>query len=356
MLTRPTVADVFAYRRIVDQRMARLLGELAGDAAKEIGCVVELGLQHEQQHQELILTDLKYLFSCNPLWPAYRESSDDGPAPRIGPSGWSAYGGGITEIGHEGRSFAFDNERPRHKALIRPFELQDRLVTAGEFLAFVEDDGYGRSDLWLSLGWATRKEQGWTAPLYWVERDGAWSQFTLGGLKPLRLDEPVCHLSYFEADAFARWSGARLPTETEWEHAAAGVDPELRFAPAGRFHPASAVTGGERRGSGSSCTARSGNGRRALTRPIPGIEPPRARSANTTASLCAINTSCAAARASPRPAIRDPRIATSFRPRRVGNSPGCDWLATSRSDLVHPSRLDRDNVAARDRVRCGPRR
>lgn len=249
VLTRPTVADVLAYRRTVDQRMARLLGELAGEAAKEVGRVVELGLHHEQQHQELMLTDLKYLFSCNPLRPVYRESSDDGPAASAEPSGWSSYRGGITEIGHEGRGFAFDNERPRHKTLIRPFELQDRLVTAGEFLEFMEDGGYRRADLWLSLGWAVRTEQAWTAPLYWVERDGGWNQFTLGGLKPLRLDEPVCHISYFEADAFARWSGARLPTEAEWEHAAAGVDPDLRFAPAGRFHPAPAArtAGGDRR-------------------------------------------------------------------------------------------------------------
>ena len=244
VLTRPTVADVLAYRRIVDQRMARLLDELAGDAAEEVGRVVELGLQHEQQHQELMLTDLKYLFSCNPLWPTYRESPDDGPARSVEPSGWTAHEGGVVEIGHGGRGFAFDNERPRHKTLIRPFELQNRLVTAGEFLEFMEDGGYRRADLWLSLGWASKKEQGWTAPLYWVERHGGWSQFTLGGLKPLRLDEPVCHISYFEADAFARWSGARLPTEAEWEHAAAGGDPELRNAPVGRFHPAPAATSG----------------------------------------------------------------------------------------------------------------
>jgi ergothioneine biosynthesis protein EgtB len=250
VLTRPTVADVFAYRRTVDQRMARLLGELAGEAAEEVGRVVELGLQHEQQHQELMLTDLKYLFSCNPLWPTYRESSDDGPARSVEPSGWTAYDGGVVEIGHEGRGFAFDNERPRHKALIRPFELQNRLVTAGEFLEFVEDGGYRRADLWLSLGWATRKEQAWTAPLYWVEQDGRWHQFTLGGLKPLRPDGPVCHISYFEADAFARWSGARLPTEAEWEHAASGVAPDLGRAAAGRFHPAPAAPTGDRAGIG----------------------------------------------------------------------------------------------------------
>ncbi|MDG3002613.1 ergothioneine biosynthesis protein EgtB [Paludisphaera mucosa] len=248
VLTRPSVAEVFAYRRAVDERMARLLREVDGDAAEEIGRVVELGLQHEQQHQELMLTDLKYLFSCNPLWPTYRPSEDDAPAATTDDSGWSTHGGGIVKVGHDGGTFAFDNERPRHDALIGAFELQDRLTTVGEFLQFVEDGGYRRPDLWLSLGWATRKEQGWTAPLYWVEREGAWSQFTLGGLKPLRLDEPVCHISFFEADAFARWMGSRLPTEAEWEHAAAGVIPGGRSGMPGRFHPipASPVRGASR--------------------------------------------------------------------------------------------------------------
>jgi ergothioneine biosynthesis protein EgtB len=237
LLTRPTVAEVFHYRQAVDERMLRLLSTLTHDAAAEAAIVVELGINHEQQHQELLLTDIKHMFSCNPLWPAYRSPPAKLRATSHEPSGWSAHSGGVAEIGHEGSAFAFDNERPRHKVFLQPFEIQRRLVTAGEFLDFMSNDGYRRPELWLSLGWSTLRDQNWTAPLYWVQQDGQRWQFSLNGLRPLNQDEPVCHVSYFEADAFARWAGARLPTEAEWEHAAIGTDLQGSFLESEHFHP-----------------------------------------------------------------------------------------------------------------------
>jgi ergothioneine biosynthesis protein EgtB len=219
--------------------MAHLLNSLRDSESEEIARVVELGINHEQQHQELILTDLKHAYSCNPLWPAYRQLSPGLETTHARTSGWSSFSGGVVEIGHAGRAFAFDNERPRHKTFLQPFEIQNRLVTAGEFLNFVNDGGYRHPGLWLSLGWSIVRDQQWTAPLYWVERDGNWHEFTLGGLRRLNVDEPVCHVSYFEADAFARWSGARLPTEAEWEHAATGLEVQGSFAESGWYHPAS---------------------------------------------------------------------------------------------------------------------
>ena len=224
LLTRPTVSEVFEYRHAVDQRMSRLLNSLSLDDLQEAGRVVELGINHEQQHQELLLTDIKHVFSCNPLWPAYRRMPAGAAATSTKSYGWSAHKGGVVEIGNEGSAFAFDNECPRHKVFLQPFEIGERLVTTGEFLEFVNDDGYLRPDLWLSLGWSTVRDQKWTAPLYWIEQDGQWYQFSLGGLCPLNAAEPLCHVSYFEAEAFARWSGARLPTEAEWEHAATGLE------------------------------------------------------------------------------------------------------------------------------------
>jgi ergothioneine biosynthesis protein EgtB len=237
LLTRPTVAEVFEYRRAVDQRIGRLLSCVSDDDATAMAPVVELGIHHEQQHQELMLTDIKHVLSCNPLWPAYRKSA---PAPQtaVESAGWCSEQGGVVEMGHAGETFGFDNEGPRHQVFLRPYAMQDRLVTAGEFLQFVNGGGYRRPDLWLSLGWSIAREQKWTAPLYWVELDGEWNEFTLAGLRPLNAAEPVCHVSYFEADAFARWRGARLPTEAEWEHAAADIVPQGSFVEGGRYHPA----------------------------------------------------------------------------------------------------------------------
>ena len=247
LLTRPTVAEVFEYRHAVDERMARLLQSLGDDGSRdgsqEMASVIELGINHEQQHQELMLTDIKHAFSCNPLFPAYRQSPAGTSPSKPEPGGWSSFDGGVVEIGYAGRMFAFDNERPRHKTFVQPFQIRNRLATNREFLEFMNDGGYRRPELWLSLGWSTLREQQWAAPLYWIERDGSWHEFSLGGLRPLNLDEPACHVSYFEADAFARWSGARLPTEAEWEHAASPLDlsgsfVDGSFVESEHYHPA----------------------------------------------------------------------------------------------------------------------
>jgi ergothioneine biosynthesis protein EgtB len=236
LLTRPTVAEVFAYRHAIDEQMAKLL---ASEPDTELAQVIELGIQHEQQHQELILTDLKYLLSCNPLAPIYR-SVERPAAVKQRPVHWKSIDARVVSIGHAGDGFAFDNERPRHEVLLRPFALQDRLVTSAEYLEFIHDGGYDRPELWLSLGWATVREQRWRAPLYWMERDGAWHEFTLNGLSVLEGDAPVTHVSYFEADAYARWAGARLPTEAEWEHAASHTPLAGSFVERKLFHPSSA--------------------------------------------------------------------------------------------------------------------
>ncbi len=241
LLTRPTVAEVFDYRHAVDRQLARMLAEL-GDEDQDLLRLVETGIYHEQQHQELLLTDIKHVFSCNPLFPAYRDAVGTNLESPCVPDGKTAFEGGLIHIGHSGESFAFDNERPRHQVFLKPYHLHNRLVTNAEYQEFIDDGGYERADLWLSLGWATVGEQGWTAPLYWYKDKGEWSEFTLGGLRPLRGDEPVCHVSYFEADAYARWSGYRLPTEGEWEHAASAQAVDGSFVESEHFHPSVAAT------------------------------------------------------------------------------------------------------------------
>jgi ergothioneine biosynthesis protein EgtB len=234
VLTRPTVAEVFAYRQAIDRAMQEFL---ASHADAEMAQVVELGIQHEQQHQELILTDVKYMFGCNPLGPVYRELGAQRPARPREPAGWTAFPGGITSLGNDGSGFAFDNERPRHRVFLRPFELQDRLVSSGEYLEFIEAGGYEKPELWLSLGWSTMRQHGWRAPLYWSMHDGEWHEFTLGGSRPVELGSPLTHVSYFEADAYARWRGLRLPTEAEWELAATDRPQDGSFAESQHFHP-----------------------------------------------------------------------------------------------------------------------
>ena len=232
LLTRPGLEEVIEYRRHVDSLMTGVLEK--GDPTG----IVELGLNHEQQHQELLLTDIKHLFSRNPLQPVYSDALPSTAGTERAPDArWLAFEGGTRGLGHDGTGFSFDNERPRHEVAIRPFELASRPVTNGEFLEFIEDGGYGRPDIWLSDGWSTVMKSHWGAPLYWVERDGAWSLFTLAGPRSLNRAEPVAHVSYYEADAFARWSGARLPTEAEWEVAAATVAVEGNFVESGRLHP-----------------------------------------------------------------------------------------------------------------------
>jgi ergothioneine biosynthesis protein EgtB len=233
LLSRPTVEEVYRYRAHVDERMRRLLD----DASASTASLVVLGLNHEQQHQELLLTDIHHAFSCNPLKPAYRrrEGPANGrPAPR---ARWVDCPGGVHEIGHTGDGFAYDNEGPRHRIFLEAFRLQSRLVTCGEYLAFMEDGGYRRPELWLSDGWDACRAKGWTAPLYWEPEGGRWQQQTLNGLHPVGAGEPVCHISYYEADAFARWAGARLPTEAEHEAAANTCPLEGSFVDADCLHP-----------------------------------------------------------------------------------------------------------------------
>ena len=223
LLTRPSHSQVIAYRAHVDAGLERLFAAgLASDSA--IAALIETGIQHEQQHQELLLTDILALFAANPLRPAYREQRPT-PAPvRI--EGFVELPGGIHKTGHLGDSFAWDNESPRHDALVHPFALARSLITNGEWLTFMEAGGYSQPLLWLADGWATVKREGWNAPLYWEKRDGIWQQMTLEGLQPVDRDAPVAHISCFEADAYARYAGARLPTEFEWE-AACMAHPDL---------------------------------------------------------------------------------------------------------------------------------
>ena len=234
LLTRPSLAEVLAYRANVDQRMARLVPTVLDHAA--LCSLIELGLQHEQQHQELLVTDVKHLLSCNSTFPAYGTAADSAGdlalAPATEPFGWLTLNGGLVDIGHRGDGFAFDNEGPRHRTYLAPYALASRLVTNAEWQAFVEDGGYDNPAHWLAEGWDWRVAQRLEHPLYWHRLDsGVWHAFTLAGLQPLRGDLPMVHLSYYEADAYARWVGARLPTEAEWEHAAqfAGADGGNRY-------------------------------------------------------------------------------------------------------------------------------
>ncbi len=236
LLSRPTVDVVGAYRDHVGAAMARFIGRAPEPAWGEAAPLLELGAHHEQQHQELLLMDIKHVFSINPLLPAYHA-----PQPQItastAPPGWFDHGGGLVEIGHCGPGFAFDNETPRHKVWLEPFRLAARPVSCGEYLEFIEAGGYRQPEFWLSDGWATVQQQGWEAPLYWQREEGHWSIFTLSGKRLLNPSEPVCHVSFFEADAFAKWAGKRLPSEAEWEIAAEGVRVSGNFADRRLFHP-----------------------------------------------------------------------------------------------------------------------
>ena len=235
LLSRPTVREIMDYRRHVDERMQELL---AGAISEELDFLVRLGLNHEQQHQELMLTDIKHVFAQNPLFPALKRKAAASTGATVPELGFIAQPGGIQEIGARGDSFCFDNETPRHRVLIRDFALASRPVTNGEYLEFIRDGGYETTTLWLSDGWGTVCEQGWQRPLYW--QPSLEEEFTLGGLQPLDPNAPVCHVSYYEADAFARWAGARLATEAEWELAAADSAIAGNFVESGELHPVSA--------------------------------------------------------------------------------------------------------------------
>ncbi len=222
LLTRPSAERVLAYRAHVDEALEKLLAQSPSPRA-EIGRLIEIGINHEQQHQELLLTDILALFAANPLRPAYQQRQPLEARTGADTVGWIEFGAGIRSIGHEGPGYSWDNEGPRHTVLIHPFRLADRLVTNAEWLEFMRDGGYRTASLWLADGWTLINREEWQAPRYWEERDGGWRQMTLSGLHPIELNAPVCHVSYHEADAFARWAGKRLPTEFEWEVAAAGI-------------------------------------------------------------------------------------------------------------------------------------
>jgi ergothioneine biosynthesis protein EgtB len=226
LLSRPSAERVLAYRGHVDEALGRL-AEIGLDPGSDVARLIEIGINHEQQHQELLLTDILALFAANPLRPAYVEpprAQAVGSAPDE--AGWIEFAGGIVQAGHNGEGYAWDNEAPRHDVLIHPFRIADRLVTNAEWLEFMADDGYAAASLWLADGWNTVKREGWRSPLYWEESDGGWRMMTLHGLIPVEAAAPVCHVSYYEADAFARWAGHRLPTEFEWEFSASGLRAE----------------------------------------------------------------------------------------------------------------------------------
>ncbi len=238
LVTRPTVAEVFAYRAHVDAALRTLIERIGDDSHHPAFPVIELGLHHEQQHQELMLTDIKHVFWMNPLRPAYTPRR--AAAHASDPASWVTAAAGIHRIGHDADGFSFDNELPTHRVYVESFSLADRLVTNADWLAFIEDRGYHRPELWLSNGWATVRASSWEAPLYWERTPDGWTEFTLAGTHPVDPGAPVCHVSYYEADAFARWAGARLPTEAEWEIAAKNHTIDGEFVDARNFHPAPA--------------------------------------------------------------------------------------------------------------------
>lgn len=238
--SRPTLEEVLAFRGYVDDQVACLLTSSTPEELPPLVSLVELGINHEQQHQELIFTDIKHAFWTNPLQPGYQNRPIEVKHSTLPPFTWVDFEGGLHEIGFHGPHFAFDNERPRHKIYLEPFRIASRLVTNGEYLEFLQDGGYRRPELWLSDGWDAVVANQWVAPLYWEQTDAGWVVFTLAGTRELRPEEPVGHVSYYEADAFARWSGARLPSEAEWEVAAEGLPVEGNLLESGRYHPAPA--------------------------------------------------------------------------------------------------------------------
>jgi ergothioneine biosynthesis protein EgtB len=242
LISRPTVAETYRYRDHIDECVIDLIANADEKSLAEIEPILILGFHHEQQHQELLVTDIKHVFAQNPLHPIFEARKSSGESNGIVPQNFIEFDEATVFIGHEGPGFSYDNEGPRHRALIPAFTLASRPTTNGEYIEFIEAGGYRRPEFWLSLGWMTVNEQRWQAPFYWEKRDGVWWNFTLSGFRPVDENEPVTHVSYFEADAFANWSGARLPTEFEWERVASDLPIDGNFVEGGRFHPAPAQT------------------------------------------------------------------------------------------------------------------
>ncbi|MEQ9548562.1 MAG: ergothioneine biosynthesis protein EgtB [Coleofasciculus sp. G3-WIS-01] len=239
-LSRPTVAEVYRYRAYVDEAIQSLIAANPGNS--ELEALIILGLNHEQQHQEFLLTNIKHIFGNNPLRPVYNPNLPIPPAPSVvKPLDWLNYPAQLYEIGHNDEGFAFDNEQPRHQVYLQAYQLASRLITNGEYLEFIQASGYNNPDYWLSEGWTAARSQQWQAPLYWEQIDGDWWLITLGGMRRLNENEPVCHLSFYEADAYARWAGKRLPTEAEWETATANVPVGGNLLETGLLHPTPAT-------------------------------------------------------------------------------------------------------------------
>lgn len=236
-LARPTISEIFSYRKHVDSGMEYLFAQ-SDHNKNELLAIIELGLHHEQQHQELLLMDIKYNYFCCPLKPAYLEAEKP-LSQKCDDIHWHEQEEGIFSIGHNSDNFCYDNEKPDHKVFIQGFKIANRLVTNGEFLQFIEDNGYQRPDLWLSDGWGTVQREQWQHPLYWSKKSDTWTEFSLYGEQPLDLNDPVCHISYFEADAYARWRGSRLPTEAELEIQLKNTAVEGNFFDNGILHPIS---------------------------------------------------------------------------------------------------------------------
>lgn len=244
-LSRPTIEEIYRYRAYVDQHMLELIDTVTQTNIQEFSTRLTLGIHHEQQHQELLLTDIKHILSANPLRPAYFTESKpllsaDRTVAKPDQPNWLSYHGGLFKIGYDGDGFAFDNETPRHETYLHDYQVCSRLVTNEEYLEFIDSGAYTQPQYWLSDGWIAVRKGAWQAPLYWERINGEWWIMTLSGLQPLAAQEPVCHVSFYEADAYARWRGQRLPSEAEWEHIAASVEVNGNLQEQGRYHPEAA--------------------------------------------------------------------------------------------------------------------
>ncbi len=236
LISRPTVKEVFEYRNYIDHNMIEFLDNVDEDSFNKIKVVIEIGLNHEQQHQELMLTDIKHLFSMNPLYPVYKQFNKADQI-EVSNGNWIDFKEGIYNVGYDKDGFFYDNEKPAHKLYLNAFSIADRLVTNRQYLEFIGDDGYNRAEFWLSDGIATVERENWEAPFYWRNIEGRWMYFTLNGFRDVDLDEPVCHVSHYEADAYARWANARLATEAEWEVASENLVIDGNFVESELYHP-----------------------------------------------------------------------------------------------------------------------